>query len=122
VRIDISFERVHSMPSYLLQLSYKPETVAGFIKRPTDRREVISKLAAQVGGKLVGSWLALGEYDAIVVIEGPDLINAAACSMVVSASGAFKAFRTTPLLSAEEGMAAMKKAGKLNYKPPTAKK
>ena len=42
--------------------------------------------------------------------------------MVVSASGAFKAFKTTPLLSAEEGMAAMKKAGKLNYKPPTAKK
>jgi uncharacterized protein with GYD domain len=110
------------MPSYLLQLSYKPETLAAFIKHPSDRREIIAKLAAQVGGKLVGSWLSLGDHDAIVIIEGPDLIGAAACSMVVSASGAFKSFKTTPLLTSEEGMAAMKKAGSLKYKPPTAKK
>jgi uncharacterized protein with GYD domain len=110
------------MPSFLLQLTYKPETIANFIKNPTDRKEAISKLAAQVGGKLVGSWLALGEYDAVVIIEGPDLVGAAACSMVVSASGAFKAFKTTPLLNSEESMAAMKKAAKLNYKPPSTKK
>ena len=110
------------MPSYLIQLSYKPETIASFVKHPTDRREVISKLAAQVGGTLVGSWLALGDYDAVIVIEGPDVVGAAAVSMAVSASGAFKAFKTTPLLTVEEGMAAMKKAGKLSYKPPTAKK
>jgi hypothetical protein len=42
--------------------------------------------------------------------------------MAVTATGAFKAFRTTPLLSAEEAMDAMKKAGKLNYKPPSGKK
>ncbi|MGD0797480.1 MAG: GYD domain-containing protein [Acidobacteriaceae bacterium] len=103
-------------------MSYKPETIAAFIKHPTDRREVIAKLAAQVGGKLVGSWLTLGDHDAIVIVEGPDLIGAAACSMVVSASGAFKSFKTTPLLTVDEGMAAMKKAGTLKYKPPTAKK
>jgi hypothetical protein len=32
----------------------------------------------------------------------PAAVDAAACSMVVSASGAFKAFKTTPLLNAEE--------------------
>ena len=110
------------MPAYLIQLSYKPETIASFLKHPTDRKEAIAKLAAQVGGTVVGSWLALGDYDAVVIIEGPDLIGAAACSMVVSASGAFKAYKTTPLLSADEGIAAMKKAGKMSYKPPTAKK
>jgi uncharacterized protein with GYD domain len=110
------------MPSYLLQLSYKPETVANFIKRPSDRRTVISKLAAEVGGKLVGHWLSFGDYDAVVIIDGPDNVGAAACSMAVSATGAFKAFRTTPLLTVEEGMAAMKKAGTLSYKPPSGKK
>lgn len=110
------------MPSYLLQLSYKPEVLAAFIKRPTDRKAAISKLAAQIGGKLVGAWLTLGDYDAVVIIEGPSTVDAAACSMVVSASGAFKAFKTTPLLNAQESMAAMKKAGSLKYKPPTAKK
>jgi len=110
------------MPSYLLQLSYKPETVANFIKRPSDRRAVITKLAAEVGGKLVGYWLSFGDYDAVVIIDGPDNVGAAACSMAVSASGAFKAFKTTPLLTVEEGMAAMKKAGTLSYKPPSGKK
>ena len=42
--------------------------------------------------------------------------------MAVSATGAFKAFKTTPLLTVEEGMAAMKKAGTLSYKPPSGKK
>jgi uncharacterized protein with GYD domain len=107
------------MPSYLIQLSYGPEVLAGFIKRPTDRTEVIRKLAGKLGGTLVGSWFSFGDYDAVLIIDGPDAVSAAACSMAVSASGAFKAFKTTPLLTTEEGMAAMKKAGDLGYKPPT---
>ena len=39
--------------------------------------------------------------------------------MAVSAAGAVKAFKTTPLMTAEEGMAAMKMATKSGYKPPT---
>jgi uncharacterized protein with GYD domain len=110
------------MPSYMIQCSYSAEAVAAFIKRPQDRRAVVSKMAAQLGGTLVGSWFSFGEYDAVFIIDGADNIGAAACSMAVTSSGAFKAFKTTPLLSIEEGMEAMKKAAKLNYKPPTAKK
>ena len=110
------------MPGYLIQISYTPETLAGFLKHPTDRTPVISKLAENIGGKLLGSWFSFGEYDAVILIEGPDNISAAACSLAVSASGAFKAFKTTPLLDIKEGMAAMKKAGKLGYKPPNGKK
>jgi uncharacterized protein with GYD domain len=110
------------MPSYLIQLSYSPETLAGFIKHPTDRTEVIQKLAAKIGGKLVGSWFSFGDHDAVLIIDGSDNVSAAACSIAVSASGAFKAFKTTPLLNIEEGMQAMKKASKLGYKPPSKKK
>jgi uncharacterized protein with GYD domain len=110
------------MPSYLIQLSYGPEAVAAFVKRPQDRREVIQKLLGQIGGTLVGSWMSFGEFDAVLIVDGADNIGAAAVSMAVTATGAFKAFRTTPLLSAEEAMDAMKKAGKLNYKPPSGKK
>ena len=42
----------------------------------------------------------------------------AACAMAVSSSGAFTEFKTTPLLSVQEGIAAMKEAAKLDYKPP----
>jgi uncharacterized protein with GYD domain len=110
------------MPSYLIQLPYQPETLAGFIKKPTDRTATISKLVEKIGGKLLGLWMAFGEYDAVVLIEGGDNVSAAACSIAVSASGAFKAFKTTPLLTVEESLAAMTKAGNLSYKPPNAKK
>jgi uncharacterized protein with GYD domain len=110
------------MPSYLIQLSYNAETLASFIKKPNDRTPVITKLAEKLGGTLVGSWFSFGDYDAVIIIDGPDNVSAAACSMAVSASGAFKAFKTTPLLGIEEGMAAMRKAGNLGYKPPNAKK
>ena len=107
------------MPSYLIQVSYSAETVAAMIKQPTDRREAITKLASQVGGKLVGAWFAFGEYDAIVILELPDAVSAAACSTAVASSGAFKTVKTTPLLTIEEGMAALKKAAGLDYKPPS---
>jgi uncharacterized protein with GYD domain len=110
------------MPSYLIQLSYKPEVLNTFMKKPVDRTPIISKLAEKLGGKLVGSWFSFGEYDAVLIIDGPDNVSAAACSIAVSASGAFKAFKTTPLLDIKEGMAAMKKAAAIGYKPPTAKK
>lgn len=110
------------MPSYMIQIAYNPETLAGFIKKPVDRTEAITKLAQKIGGTLVGSWFSFGDYDAVIIIDGPDNVSAAACALAVSASGAFKAFKTTPLLGIQEGMAAMKKAGTLGYKPPNTKK
>jgi uncharacterized protein with GYD domain len=110
------------MPSYLIQLSYSAETLAGFVKKPTDRTEVISKLAQKVGGKLAGCWFSFGEYDAVLVVDGSDNVSAAALSLAVSSSGAFKAFKTTPLLNVDEAMAAMKKAGTIGYKPPNSRK
>ena len=110
------------MPSYMIQLSYSPEVLAGFIKKPIDRTEVIGKLVQKIGGTLVGSWFSFGDYDAVIILDGSDNVSAAACSIAVSASGAFKAFKTTPLLGIQEGMEAMKKAGTLGYKPPNAKK
>lgn len=106
------------MPSYLIQVSYTPATIAGFVNKPQDRTEVIKKIAKKVGGKLVGAWLSFGEYDAVIIIEGSDNVSAAACAMAVTASGAFSKFKTTPLLTGTEGLAAMKKAGELDYTPP----
>ena len=106
------------MPSYMIQIAYSPATIAGFVNKPTDRTEVIKKLAKQIGGKLAGAWLSFGEYDAVIIIDGSDNVSAAACAMAVTASGAFTKFKTTPLLTAAEGLAAMKKAAGLAYTPP----
>ncbi len=118
LRVATPTVQVRAMPSYMIQLSYSPTTLAGFIKKPTDRTEVISKLANKLGGKLVGSWFAFGDYDAVIIIEGASAVDMAACAMAVSSSGAFTKFKTTALLSVQEGIAAMKQADTLGYKPP----
>jgi len=109
------------MPSYLIQFSYAPETMESLIKKPSDRGSAVTKLVEQIGGKLVGYWLSFGEYDGVIIVEGSDNVGAAACSMKVGSSGAFWAFKTTPLLNPSEAVAAMKKADGLKYKPPGKK-
>jgi uncharacterized protein with GYD domain len=108
------------MPSFLVQFSYGPQAIAALVKKPTDRSEVIQALMKKIGGKLVGSWLSFGDYDGVLIVEGAEAVDAAAISMAVAASGSFKAFKTTPLLTAAEGVEAMRKAGTLGYAPPGA--
>jgi uncharacterized protein with GYD domain len=110
------------MPSYLLQVSYSAEGLAAMIKRPQNRAEAVRKPIEKLGGKMGSFWLTFGDYDVVAIIEMPDNVSAAAFALAIAAGGACKSVKTTPLLSVEEGMAAMKKAGGSGYKPATAKK
>jgi uncharacterized protein with GYD domain len=112
----ISLERRKSMPSFLLQVSYTAETMAAFVKKPQNRTEVVRKTVEKLGGSLSGLWLSFGDYDAVAVIEMPDNTSAAAFALAAAAGGACKAVKTTPLLSPEDGVAAMKKASGSGYK------
>ena len=110
------------MSSYLIQVSYSTEALRSLIKNPENRAEVVRKSIEKLGGKLVGLWLSFGDYDVVVVAEMPDNVKAAALAMAVAAGGTAKSVKTTPMLSIEEGMAALKKAGNTGYKPVGAKK
>jgi hypothetical protein len=50
----------------------------------------------------------------------PDHINAAALSIAFSAGGACRSVKTRPLISIEDGIEAIKRAGKSGYRPPFA--
>jgi uncharacterized protein with GYD domain len=62
-------------------------------------------------------WMAFGDYDVVGIIDMPDNVSAAAFALAISGGGSCKSVKTTPLLSIEEGIAAMKKAGGSGYKP-----
>jgi uncharacterized protein with GYD domain len=109
------------MPSYLLQVSYSAEALAAMIKHPQNRAEAVLKPIEKLGGSIGGFWLSFGDYDVVAMIEMPDNVSAAAFALAVSAGGACKSVKTTPLLSVEEGSAAMQKAGTSGYKPATAR-
>lgn len=104
--------------SYLIQVAYTPDAWAAMVKQPQNRLEAVRPVVEKLGGKFEHAWLAFGEYDIIAVVELPENTDAAAFSMAVAAAGAVKAFKTTPLLSVEEGVEAMRKAQVAGYRPP----
>lgn len=107
------------MPDYLVQIVLAPETVATYVAKPQNREEMARSVIENLGGKIKGFWYTLGDYDVVIIETLPDNVSAAAHSMAAIASGAFKLFKTTPLLSVNEGIEAMKKASKAGYKPPS---
>ncbi len=107
------------MPHYMYQVTYTPEAWAGLAKRPHDRARAIRPVIKQLKGRLVSFYLAFGEYDVVVIAEMPDNESAAALSVAASAGGAVTAIKTTPLMTAQQGMQAMRKAGRAGYRPPS---
>jgi len=107
------------MAYFLLQGAYSAEAWKALINKPVNRIEAVRPVIEKMGGKIESSFFTFGEYDIIVILQMPDSVNAAAFSLAVAAAGTFKASKTTPLLSMEEGIEAMKKAGKAGYKPPS---
>jgi uncharacterized protein with GYD domain len=105
------------MADYLMQLSYSTAAWAAMVKRPENRVEAVRKVVEKLGGKLGGFWFCFGDQDLVGLLEMPDNISAAAFAMAISAGGACKSVKTTPLLKVEDGMEAMKKAGSSGYKP-----
>jgi uncharacterized protein with GYD domain len=106
------------MAQYLVQVAYTPEAWATLVKNPQNRMETVGPVIERLGGKVQGAWLTFGEYDIVVVTQMPDNVSAAAFSIAVAAGGAVKACTTTPLMSLEEGKAAMQKAAGAGYRPP----
>jgi uncharacterized protein with GYD domain len=106
------------VPSYLIQVAYTPDAWAAMVKQPQNRLEAVRPVVEKLGGKFEHAWVAFGEYDIVGVVELPENTDAAAFSMAVAAGGACKAFKTTPLLSVEEGVEAMRKAQEAGYRRP----
>jgi uncharacterized protein with GYD domain len=102
------------MAYYLLQVAYTSEAWSAMVKTPQVRLEGLHPLLERLGGKLEGGWLALGEYDAVLICQLPDHASAAALAMAASTEGAVKAIKTTPLLTLEESLDALRKAAAAN--------
>jgi len=95
------------VPTFLIQLAYTPDAWAAMVNQPQNRLEAVRPVVEKLGGKFEHARLAFGEYDIVGVVETPENTDAAAFAMAIAAGGAAKTFKTTPLLSVEEGIEAM---------------
>jgi uncharacterized protein with GYD domain len=106
------------MPLYLTKFSYTPETWARLISNPEDRRPAAQEYIESVGGKLHGFWYAFGEHDAYTLWEAPDNVSISAVALAISAGGALSSLETTVLMTVDETLEALRKAGEIGYRAP----
>ena len=106
------------MPLYLSKFSYTPATWAKLAANPEDRRNAARAYIESVGGRLHGFWYAFGTHDGYNLWEAPDNVSMAAVALAISAGGALSSFETTVLLTVEETLEALRKAGQVGYRPP----
>ncbi|MDQ3980893.1 MAG: GYD domain-containing protein [Actinomycetota bacterium] len=106
------------MPLYLSRFSYTPETWARLIQNPEDRRNAAQAYIESVGGKLHGFWYGFGAHDGYTLWEAPDNVSMAAVALAIAAGGALSSLDTAVLLTVEETMDALRKAGNVQYQPP----
>jgi uncharacterized protein with GYD domain len=105
------------MPHYLQQVAYSREGWEAVVANPQNRIEAVRPVVEKLGGKIESAWFSFGDYDIVVITEMPDNVSAAAIAMAFAAGGACKSVQTTPLISAEEALQALKKARDCGYRP-----
>jgi uncharacterized protein with GYD domain len=110
--------RTETMPLYLSKFSYTPETWARLMANPEDRRAAARAYIESVGGTLHGFWYAFGTHDGYNLWEAPDNVSMAAVALALSAGGALRTIETTPLLTVEETLTALRQASQVRYRAP----
>ncbi len=106
------------MGLYMIQFSYTPEAWGTLAKNPQDWSEPVRMLLEKLGGRLIELYYSFGEYDGVVIGELPDDIAAAATSIAAVTPGHIKAIKTTKLLSRQEILDVMRRAGEVAYPGP----
>src|SRR2546430_17329236 len=95
----------------MTQFAYTPQAWAALTKKPENREEIFRGLVQKLGGRLVSFYNCFGEYDGVAIFEAPDETTAAAAALAAVSPGHLKAFKTTTLITTEQTMEAMRKAG-----------
>ena len=107
------------MPTFITQGRYTPEAIRGMLSNPDeDRAASLAQLFAASGGKLLSYYMTFGDYDFVVVSEGP-YEGVAPSTIVTAASGSVTDLKTTIAVPATEMKTLLAKAGKLatGFKP-----
>src|SRR5258707_2749859 len=96
------------MPLYMYQAAYTAESWAAQMKNPQNRVESVGRQVTEaVGGKMIGGWYCLGDYDAILIADVPNIESMAAIAVAIAA-GAPIQFNHTTCVAARAGHLAVR--------------
>jgi uncharacterized protein with GYD domain len=113
-------EKENHLSLYLIQAAYSQEALRAMTQNPQDRTNALRGPVESLGGKIHNLFLSFGDYDAVLLLEMPNNVAAAAIAIAIAAGGACKNIKTTPLMTVAEGVEALKQAAGSGYRPITA--
>lgn len=108
------------MPIYMIQARFTSTAWEALYVSSVDRREVLSKMLEDAGGRLIDYYFSFGDSDVVVITEAPDNVTAASAVIAIAKTGAVTDVRTTVLMSYDESIEALKLSGSMVYSPPEA--
>ena len=108
------------MAHYLIEVGYTPQSWSTQIDKQANVIERITPSLEACGGTLQCLYYAFGDVDVVGIIDFPTPEDAAAWSIAVGSSGALRMFRTTPLLTVDQGIDSLGRAAEVRkvYTPP----
>lgn len=98
------------MAHYLIEVGYTPQSWNAQIDKRGNAIERITPALEACGAKLQSLYYAFGEADVVGVIDFPTPEDAAAFALALGASGALRMYRTTPLLTIDQGIESLRRA------------
>src|SRR3954451_9244956 len=109
------------MTHYLIEVGYTPQSWSTQIDTKANVVDRITPAVKAAKGNIQSIYYAFGDVDLIGIIEFPTEEDAAGFALAVTSRGALRSFKTTPLLTVEQGMKSMKRAADIRskYTPPT---
>ena len=108
------------MAHYLIEVGYTPESWRNQIDSQANVVERITPALKACKGKIESIYYAFGDADLVGIMDFPTPEDAGAFALAVTASGALRSYKTTPLLTVEQGMTIMRRANdvRAKYTPP----
>ena len=108
------------MAHYLIEVGYTPESWSSQVDNQPNVVDRITPAVAATKGTIQCIYYAFGDSDLVGIIDWPSAEDAAAFALAVTASGALRSYKTTPLMTVAQGMDAMKRAAEVHktYTPP----
>lgn len=99
------------MPTFITQGRFTQDAIKGMLAKPEDRAEAVGPLVAKSGGKLLAYYLTFGEYDFLIISEGPGYEGVAMSVIVAAAGGGVTDLKTTLAMTSAEMKDIFAKAG-----------
>jgi uncharacterized protein with GYD domain len=101
---------------FLVLVKYTAEAWKQLVSHPEDRWAAVQPVVQSCGGDILRKDLVFqGDPDVVATVEFPDAECAAAFYMAVMAGGAVSDMKVMRLVSIQEGLEVMRKAGAARY-------